>query len=81
MLRDVVFEPAESEADEFTVSYWKVDPGGEVRRGDELVVVESVEDKTAFVVLAPHTGVLTHITAGENETVVPGVVLGRIDAE
>ena len=81
MLRDIVFEPAEAEADEFTVSYWKVDVGGEVRRGDELVVVESVEDKTAFVVLAPYTGVLKEIATGEDETVTSGAVLGRVDAE
>lgn len=81
MRRDVILRPADTSAQEFTVSYWKVDPGCAVEEGDELVVLESVDDKTALSVLAPHTGTVTEILAREDETVAPGDLLGRIEVE
>ena len=81
MLRDIILEVTETEATEFTISYWKVDRGAAVREGDELLVVESVEDKTAMSVLSRHTGTLAEILAQEDSTVAPGDRLGRIDVE
>ena len=80
MLRDIILEAGESEASEFTVSYWKVDPGAAVREGDELLVVESVDDKTAFSVVSKHSGTLAEVLAGEDEKVSAGDRLGRIEA-
>jgi pyruvate/2-oxoglutarate dehydrogenase complex dihydrolipoamide acyltransferase (E2) component len=81
LTREILLTPSESEATEFTVSYWKVDPGESVRDGDEVVVVESVDEKTALAVAAPCAGVLAEIVAAEGEVVSPGDLLGRIEAE
>ena len=79
--KDIVLEVSETDATEFTVSYWKVDAGATVREGDELLVVESVDDKTAMTVISRHTGTLVEILAQEGVTVAPGDRLGRIDVE
>lgn len=81
MTREIFLTPTESDATEFTISYWKVDPGESVRDGDELVVVESVDEKTALAVASPCAGVLTEIVALEGQVVAPGDLLGRIDVE
>ena len=81
MLKDVILETTETEATEFTISYWKVDAGAAVREGDELLVVESVEDKTALAIISPHTGTLAEILAQEDAKVASGDRLGRIDVE
>lgn len=81
MLIDILLEPTNTEATEFTVSYWKVDAGGSFLAGDELLVVESVEDKTAFSVAAKCSGTLAEIVAAEEETVTAGDLLGRMEAE
>ena len=81
MLKDIVLETTETDATEFTISYWKVDAGAAVHEGDELLVVESVEDKTALAVISRHTGTLAEILAQEDATVAPGDRLGRIDVE
>jgi pyruvate/2-oxoglutarate dehydrogenase complex dihydrolipoamide acyltransferase (E2) component len=79
--RDIILEVTETEATEFTVSYWKVDPGAKVGEGDELVVVESTEDKTALAVVSPCSGKLAEVLAQEEAVVAPGDMLGRIDVE
>ena len=81
MLKDVVFTPSETDATKFTISYWKVDPGERVGQGAELLVVESVDEKTALTVVSPFTGVLADIVAQEEQMVGPGDLLGRIDVE
>jgi pyruvate/2-oxoglutarate dehydrogenase complex dihydrolipoamide acyltransferase (E2) component len=78
---DVVLAPGEAEGSEFAVSYWKVDPGETVEEGDEIVVLESVDDKTALVVLAPHTGRLVEILVSEEQTVFAGDRLGRMEVD
>jgi pyruvate/2-oxoglutarate dehydrogenase complex dihydrolipoamide acyltransferase (E2) component len=80
LLKDIILEAGESEASEFTVSYWKVDPGAAVREGDELLIVESVDDKMALSVLSKHSGTLAEILVGEDEKVSAGDRLGRIEA-
>jgi pyruvate/2-oxoglutarate dehydrogenase complex dihydrolipoamide acyltransferase (E2) component len=81
VLKDIILETHETDATEFTVSYWKVDKGARVQAGDEIVVVESVDDKTAMAVPSRHTGTLEEILAEEDATVAAGQVLGRIDVE
>jgi pyruvate/2-oxoglutarate dehydrogenase complex dihydrolipoamide acyltransferase (E2) component len=79
LFKDIILDVGECEASEFTVSYWKVDPGAAVREGDELLVLESVEDKTALSVVCHHTGTLVEVLVGEEATVTPGDGLGRIE--
>ena len=79
MLRDVSLAAGESESGSFTISYWRAEPGARVREGSELLIVESVEEKTALAVLSPWSGVLAEIVAGEGSTVAPGALLGRIE--
>ena len=81
MTREILLEPTESDSTGFTISYWKVDPGERVDSGDELVVVESVEEKTALAVASPCAGVLAEIVAREGQVVAPGDLLGRIEVE
>lgn len=81
LLRDVTFTPLDADATEFTLSYWKVDPGQRVEEGAELVVLESVEEKTAIAMPSPFSGVLAEIIAREDEVVRPGDLLGRIDVD
>ena len=81
MTREIFLRPTESDSTEFTISYWKVDPGESVRDGDELVVVESVDEKTALAVTSPCTGVLAEVVAREGQVVGPGDLLGRIEVE
>jgi 2-oxoglutarate dehydrogenase E2 component (dihydrolipoamide succinyltransferase) len=81
LTREITLVPVDSDSSEFTVSYWKVDPGESVRGGDELVVVESVEEKTALAVTSPCAGVLAEIVAREGQVVAPGDLLGRIEVE
>lgn len=79
MIQDVVLGRSESEAAEFTVLFWKVDQGERVAEGDELLVLESDEEKTAVSIVAPCDGVLEEIVAGEESKVAPGALLGRIE--
>jgi pyruvate/2-oxoglutarate dehydrogenase complex dihydrolipoamide acyltransferase (E2) component len=81
LFKDIILDAGECEASEFTVSYWKVDPGAAVREGDELLVLESADDKTALSVLSRHSGRLVEILVNEEETVSPGDTLGRIETE
>ncbi len=80
MVRNIILDPADSDAGEFTVLFWKVELGESVSEGDELLVVESDEEKAALTVLAPCDGILVEVAASEDSKVVPGVVLGRIEA-
>jgi len=81
MLKDVVLEAAESEAEEFNVSFWKVDVGSRVSKGDELVVLEAVEEKTALAVRSPFAGTLKAIRAGEDTKVASGDILCSVEVE
>ncbi len=79
MLKDIVLDPSASDAEEFTVLFWKVDEGEPVSAGEELVVLESSEEKTAVSVSAPWDGTLAEIVAGEDSRVGPGAVLARME--
>ena len=78
---EIILETGEAEGVEFSVSYWKVDTGARVASGDELVVLESTDDKTALVVLSSHTGKLVEILVSEEQIVSAGDTLGRIEVD
>jgi 2-oxoglutarate dehydrogenase E2 component (dihydrolipoamide succinyltransferase) len=72
-----IMTPALGESvSEATVSRWAKKAGEAVKKDELLVELET--DKVALEVVAPEDGVLSEITAGEGETVVPGAVLGRV---
>jgi pyruvate/2-oxoglutarate dehydrogenase complex dihydrolipoamide acyltransferase (E2) component len=79
MLKDVVLDASESDAEAFSVSFWKVEVGEDVAQGDELVVLESTEEKTALAVRSPYGGRLHEIVAGEDTSVGQGDVLCRVE--
>ena len=72
-----IMTPALGESvSEATVSRWAKKAGEAVKKDELLVELET--DKVALEVVAPEDGVLSEITAGEGDTVVPGAVLGRV---
>ncbi|MBD3348199.1 MAG: hypothetical protein GF400_03250 [Candidatus Eisenbacteria bacterium] len=81
MLRNLTLTSMETDATEFTVSYWKLDPGDSVAEGDEVLVVESVDEKTALTVTSPFSGTLVEVVAGEETSVRPGDLLGRFEVK
>jgi len=81
LLKDVILGPQDTDVDRFTVLYWKSDVGTVVGEGDELVVVEAEEEKTALVILAPCAGVLVEVLVEEDQEISAGEVLGRIESE
>jgi 2-oxoglutarate dehydrogenase E2 component (dihydrolipoamide succinyltransferase) len=79
--KDIAFTSTDSDSTEFTVSYWKKDVGDSVSEGDELLVVESTDDKTALTLPSPFSGVLAEVVADEGATIGPGQLVGRIDVD
>jgi len=72
-----IMTPALGESvSEATVSRWAKKAGEAVKKDELLVELET--DKVALEVVAPEDGVLSEITAGEGDTVIPGAVLGRV---
>ncbi len=63
---------------EATVARWTKKAGEAVRKDEVLVELET--DKVSLEVVAQEDGVLSEINAEEGATVVPGAVLGRINA-
>ncbi len=63
---------------EATVARWTKKAGEAVRKDEVLVELET--DKVSLEVVAQENGVLSEINAEEGATVVPGTVLGRINA-
>jgi len=63
---------------EATVARWTKKAGDAVRRDEVLVELET--DKVSLEVVAPEDGVLSEIDAEEGATVVPGAVLGKVNA-
>ncbi len=81
MRKDFKLRTTETDSTEFRVSYWKNGTGEGIAEGADLLVIESVDEKTALAVPSPYAGVLVEIVAGEDEVVHPGDLLGRIDVE
>ncbi len=63
---------------EATVARWTKKAGEAVKKDEVLVELET--DKVSLEVVAQENGVLSEINAEEGATVVPGTVLGRINA-
>ncbi|MHC4915929.1 MAG: lipoyl domain-containing protein [Planctomycetota bacterium] len=72
-------ELGEDAGKEATISFWYVEEGGSVEKGQDLV--EMVTDKATFNVPAPATGVLRQIKAVEGDKVEVGQLMAVIESE
>ncbi|WGX99165.1 biotin/lipoyl-binding carrier protein [Nocardioides sp. L-11A] len=64
---------------ELTGSVWKIlaEPGTEVTRGQEIMVLESM--KMEIPIEAPHDGTVTDVDVAEGEAVEAGTLLARMN--
>lgn len=69
----------EDAGDSARVAFWYVDPGEEVKEGDDLV--QMLTDKATFDVPSPATGKVADLMADEEQTVKVGGVLCRLQVE
>src|SRR3954464_3793833 len=65
--------------EEGTILKWLVEEGGEVKRGEPLVEIET--DKANMTYDADTDGVLVEVVAKEGDTLPVGEVIGRIGGE
>src|SRR5919204_4884822 len=65
--------------EEGTILKWLVDEGGEVKRGEPLVEIET--DKANMTYDADTSGVLIEVVASEGDTLPIGEVIARIGEE
>jgi len=78
MATDVVMPRLSDSMEEGTVLKWLVDVGGEVKRGEPLVEIET--DKANMTYEADTDGVLIEVLAQEGETLPIGQAIARIGA-
>ena len=78
MAADVVMPRLSDSMEEGTILQWLKAVGDEVKRGDELVEIET--DKANMTYEATDEGVLIEIVAGEGDTLPIGDVIARIGA-
>src|SRR3954468_11387594 len=78
MATDVLMPRLSDSMEEGTVLKWIVQPGGEVKRGEPLVEIET--DKANMTYEADTDGVLIEVLAQEGETLPIGQVIARIGA-
>jgi pyruvate dehydrogenase E2 component (dihydrolipoamide acetyltransferase) len=76
MATDVMMPRLSDSMEEGTVLKWLVDVGGEVKRGEPLVEIET--DKANMTYEADTDGVLVEVIAQEGETLPIGEVIARI---
>jgi pyruvate/2-oxoglutarate dehydrogenase complex dihydrolipoamide acyltransferase (E2) component len=76
MATDVLMPRLSDSMEEGTVLKWIVQPGGEVKRGEPLVEIET--DKANMTYEADTDGVLIEVLAQEGETLPIGQVIARI---
>ncbi|HEX9894090.1 MAG TPA: 2-oxo acid dehydrogenase subunit E2 [Gemmatimonadales bacterium] len=76
---DILLPSDQSEGTTNTVGQWFKSVGDRVELNDPLL--EIVTDKVTVEIAAPSPGVLTEVLKPEGETVEPGEVLGRIEAD
>ena len=76
MASDVTMPRLSDSMEEGTVLKWLVDEGGEVKRGEPLVEIET--DKANMTYDADTDGVLVEIVAQEGDTLEIGEVIARI---
>ena len=76
MASDVVMPRLSDSMEEGTVLKWLVEVGGEVKRGEPLVEIET--DKANMVYDADSDGVLLEVIAAEGETLEVGSVIAVV---
>src|SRR5688572_13547785 len=76
MASDVTMPRLSDSMEEGTVLKWLVDEGGEVKRGEPLVEIET--DKANMTYESDSDGTLIEIVAQEGDTLAIGEVIGRI---
>src|SRR5918995_1260824 len=76
MASDVTMPRLSDSMEEGTVLKWLVDEGGEVKRGEPLVEIET--DKANMTYDADSDGVLVEIVAEEGDTLAIGEIIARI---
>ena len=76
MATDVTMPRLSDSMEEGTVLKWLVDEGGEVKRGEALVEIET--DKANMTYEADTDGTLIEIVAQEGDTLAIGEVIARI---
>ncbi len=76
MASDVVMPRLSDSMEEGTVLKWLIEEGGEVKRGEALVEIET--DKANMTYDADTDGVLVEIVAQEGDTLPIGEVIARI---
>ena len=76
MASDVVMPRLSDSMEEGTVLKWLVEQGGEVKRGEPLVEIET--DKANMVHNADADGVLLEVVADEGDTLEVGAVIARV---
>src|SRR4051794_2508665 len=76
MATDVLMPRLSYSMEEGTVLKWIVQPGGEVKRGEPLVEIET--DKANMTYEADSDGVLIEVLAQEGETLPIGQVIARV---
>src|SRR5919206_1773912 len=79
MAEDVVMPRLSDSMEEGTVLKWLVDEGGEVKRGEPLVEIET--DKANMTYDADTDGVLIEVVAKEGDTLPIGEPIARIGEE
>jgi pyruvate dehydrogenase E2 component (dihydrolipoamide acetyltransferase) len=79
MASEVTMPRLSDSMEEGTILKWLVDEGGEVKRGEPLVEIET--DKANMTYDADTDGVLVEVVAKEGDTLPVGEVIGRIGEE
>src|SRR5882724_9003333 len=79
MATDVTMPRLSDSMEEGTILKWIVDEGGEVKRGEPLVEIET--DKANMTYEADSDGVLVEVVASEGDTLPIGEVIARIGDE
>src|ERR687885_2654798 len=76
MATDVTMPRLSDSMEEGTILKWLVDEGGEVKRGEPLVEIET--DKANMTYEADTSGTLIEVVADEGDTLPIGEVIARI---
>jgi pyruvate dehydrogenase E2 component (dihydrolipoamide acetyltransferase) len=79
MASDVTMPRLSDSMEEGTILKWLVEEGGEVKRGEPLVEIET--DKANMTYDADTDGVLVEVVAKEGDTLAVGEVIGKIGEE
>ena len=78
-MQDIVMPELGDDIEEATISFWHVEAGEHVKKGQDIVEVTT--EKSNFNIQAPFSGVLTEVIAIEGEAVSVGEVLARVEED